>query len=104
MKKYPISKSPIGQHNNSIVPILKPNIQIPSTLSVLSQGSGQPNRNIAGQVYTRIDLQDQNGNKMTIHQRQQVLNLVNNTKNTFRVSGDSNNHGHNFRRNKYVKR
>ncbi len=104
MKKYPILRRPTGQHNNSIVPVTKPNIQIPSALSVLSQGPGHPNRNIAGQVYTRIDLRDKNGNRMTIHQRQQVLNLVNNTKNFFHVSDDSDNHRHSFRRNRYVKR
>lgn len=102
-RKYPILKRP-GQHSNHpIVPVTTPNIQIPNTLRVLTEGPKHPNRNVAGQIYTRIDLQDQNGNKMTVHQKQQILNLVNNTKNYFYVGDDSNNR-HNYRRNKYVKR
>ena len=102
-KKYPVLRKPIGQHNNSIVPVAHPNIQIPNAFNVLNHGSKFSNHNIAGQIFTRIDLQDRNGNKMSIHQRQQVLNLVNNTKNYFHVHDGSDNRRQ-IRRFRYVKR
>ena len=105
MKKYPIQRRNTGQHNNnSIVPVTKPNIQIPNAFGVLSEGSKFKDHNIAGQIYTRIDLQDKDGNRMSIHQRQQVLNLVNNTHNFFHVSDGANNRRHNYRRYKNVRR
>lgn len=101
MKNYPVQKRNTGQHNNPIVPVAKPNIQIPTAFSVLSNG-GHSNHNIAGQVYTRVDLQDKNGNRMSIHQRQQVLNLVNGASGCWNVHEGTNRRQH--RRFKHVKR
>lgn len=91
MKKYPIQRQPNKQRNYSVVPVAQPNIQIPSAFKVLNEGSKFNNHNVAGQIHTTIRLEDKNGNKLCLHQRQQILNLVNNTHNSFFVHDGSNN-------------
>lgn len=94
---------PHGREGRQFLPIARPNIQLPTAFNVLSDGSRYRDHNIAGQQTVHIILEDKNGNKMRLHSTQQVLNLVNNTKNWFHVhDGGSNNHRHN-RRFKHVK-
>ena len=98
MKKYPIQKRN-ERGNYSVVPTAHPNIQIPSAFKVLNEGSRFNNHNVAGQIHTTIRLQDKYGNKLSLHQSQQVLNLLDGTKNSFHVSDGARSRRH-YRRKK----
>ena len=82
-KNYPTVR-PNGHSGQQCFPIC-PNFRVPDTLNVLKNCSNN-NRNIAGQLTTKVVFEDVNGNKMTFHQRQQVLNLLNGCRTNFVVT------------------
>ena len=102
MKNYPIQRKHNKQHNYSVVPVAQPNFAIPSAFKVLNEGSKFSNHNIAGQCHVTIKLEDKNGNKMTLHSHQQVLNLVNGAKGSWHVHDGVNNRRHIRRFKKHV--
>ena len=102
--KYPIQKHN-GQRNYSVVPIAQPtNLAIPPVFRALSEGSRFANHNTAGQCHVTIKLEDRNGNKMTLHSRQQILNLVNGAKGSWFVHDGTDNRRQIRRFKNHVKR
>lgn len=88
MKKYPIQRRADGR-SYPVQTYRQPNINVPaSIIPKFSKG-----RNIAGQVTTKIHLENARGEKMTIVQNQQLLNLLPNHKGTFEIThGNNRNH------------
>ena len=64
-------------------------VMIPSTI-IPTRYDGTKDRNIAGQIKTRIHLKNARGEEMDIYQTQQVLNLLNNNQSAWVVSGNGN--------------
>lgn len=86
MKKYPIR--PVDNRQRSIVPCSPPmqNVGVPSSIIPMLGGN---NRNVAGQIRTIVYLEDKNGNKMTIKQQQQLLNLIDGAKGNWSLQDDT---------------
>ncbi len=99
-KNYSITR-PTGHKGQQFLPTSCPNIQLPDAFNILKDGTTR-DRNIAGQISTKVVLEDKSGNRMTFHQKQQVINTVNGCKNSFYVS-DNGGYTPNRRKN-YVRR
>jgi len=87
-KKYPPQRIPNGR-GYPVQTYKQPNISVPASIVPrFTRG-----RNIAAQVTTKIHLENSRGEKMTIVQNQQLLNLLNNHKGTFEIThGNNRNH------------
>jgi len=81
MKKYPIQRKAHGQ-SYPLKQYNTPNISVPSSI-IPKYVKG---RNVAAQVTTKIHLENARGEKMTIVQNQQLLNLLNNTRSSFEIT------------------
>lgn len=88
MKRYPIQRRANGR-SYPIQSYRQPNISVPASI-VPKYVKG---RNVAAQVTTKIHLENARGEKMTIVQNQQLLNLLRDHKGTFEIThGNNRNH------------
>ena len=87
-KNYPVTRRPNGR-GYPVQSYRQPNISVPASIvPKFTRG-----RNVAAQVTTKIHLENARGEKMTIVQNQQLLNLLNNHKGCFEIThGNNRNH------------
>ena len=84
-KNYPVTRRPNGR-GYPVQSYRQPNISVPASIvPKFTRG-----RNVAAQVTTKIHLENARGEKMTIVQNQQLLNLLNNHKGNFQITHGNN--------------